>query len=80
MIVELAMMTVAVLLYVRTTRAKDRVGRWAFVGLVAFLVVIYLANLLGPPPPSEKMIAGGGVAMWLLVAWGYWIDRHREVA
>jgi hypothetical protein len=27
MIVELAMMTVAVLLYVRTTRAKDRVGR-----------------------------------------------------
>jgi hypothetical protein len=80
MVVELGMMAIAVLLYVRTSRAVDGVGRWAFVGLVVFLVAIYVGNLLGPPPPSEKIIAASGVAMWLLVAWGYWIDRHRKTS
>ena len=80
MAVELAMMAIAVVLYVRATRATDGVGRWAFIALVLFLVAIYVGNLLGPPPPSEKIIAASGVAMWLLVAWGYWIDRHRQAS
>ena len=33
---------------------------------------------LGPPPPSVSAIAWIGQAQWLLVAWGYWIDRHRR--
>ena len=41
------------------------------------LLAIYAANLLGPPPPSVAAIAWAGHAQWLLVAWGYWIDRHR---
>ena len=64
-------------LYTKATRAVDRTGRLALWGLVAFLVVVYLANLFGPPPPSGLAAAGGALAMWLLVAWGYWVDRHR---
>jgi hypothetical protein len=47
---------------------------WAF---AATLVIIYLAAVFGPPPPSERVLAITGLAGWLFVAWGYWIDRHR---
>ena len=32
---------------------------------------------IGPPPPSVNAVAWSAQAMWLLVAWGYWVDRHR---
>lgn len=41
------------------------------------LVAIYLATLFGPPPGAAAEVAWSAQAMWLLVAWGYWIDRHR---
>jgi len=42
--------------------------------------VIYAGNLFGPPPPNVKAIAWVGQAQWLLIVWGYWIDRHRTSA
>lgn len=75
--VELALFAVGLMLYLRTTRARDRVGQWALWGLVGFLLLIYAANVLGEPPPSAEAIAWVGHAQWLLIAWGYWIDRHR---
>lgn len=65
-------------LYLRTTRARDRAGTWGLWSLIAFLLMIYAANLLGPPPPSGEAAAWSGFALWLLVAWAYWVDRHRE--
>jgi hypothetical protein len=76
--VELAIFAGGVWLYVRTTRARDRIGSIAWWALVAFLALIYAGNLFGPPPPSVDAIAWAGQAQWLLVAWGYWVDRHRE--
>jgi hypothetical protein len=66
--------------YVRSTRAVDRTGSAALWSLVGFLLLIYAANLFGPPPPSGMAAAWSALAMWLLVAWGYWIDRHRRPA
>jgi hypothetical protein len=77
--VELLLFAAGLWLYGRATRAVDRVGRLALWGLVAFLLVIYVANLFGPPPPSGMAAAWSALAMWLLVAWGYWVDRHRAV-
>ena len=77
LVVEGALFGAGVWLYARATRPVDRVGRWSFVGLLAFLLVIYVANLFGPPPPSVAAVAWSAQAIWLLVAWGYWIDRHR---
>lgn len=67
-------------IYVRATRPADAAGRWWLVALVAFLVVVYLANIFGPPPPSVAAVAWSAQAIWLLVAWGYWIDRHRTAS
>ncbi len=76
--VELALFAVGVGLYARSTRALDRWGTLGLWGLVAFLGIVYFANLFGPPPPSVAAVAWSAQAMWLLVAWGYWVDRHRQ--
>lgn len=77
-VVETAMLVVGIYLYLRTTRGRDKTGQYAFWGLIVFLVVVNLANMLGPPPPSVAAVAWSAEAIWLLVAWGYWVDRHRE--
>ncbi len=64
--------------YVKTTRAKDKTGGFAFWSLIVFLILIYFANLFGPPPANVEVIAVMGLSGWLLVLWGYWIDRHRQ--
>lgn len=79
--VECAMFAAGVWIYATVTRARDAVGRWAFVGLVALLVVAYAGNILGGPPPSVAAIwitglAGGALLFWL----SWWADRHRAPA
>lgn len=78
--IELPLFALGVWLYARATVPLDARGHWGFVGLVAFLLAIYAANLLGDPPPSATAIAWAGHAQWLLVLWGYWIDGHRRGA
>jgi hypothetical protein len=78
--VEGLLFTACVWIYVRATRPIDAAGRWSLVALVAFLVVVYLANIFGPPPPSVAAVAWTAQAIWLLVAWGYRIDRHRTAS
>jgi hypothetical protein len=76
--VEGALFAGGVWIYLRATRPRDRVGRWALAGLVSLLCAAYLSNRLGPPPPSDTAVAWVGVAAAvILVPWAAWIDRHR---
>jgi len=75
--VELPAFACGLWLYLRATVASDAIGRWAAWGLVGYLLSIYIANLFGSPPPSVTALAWVGQAQWLLIASGYWIDRHR---
>lgn len=76
---EVAVFGLGLYFYLRTTRATDRTGSVSLWALVGFLLLVYAANILGPPPPSAIAIAWAGQAQWLLIAWAYWIDRHRTV-
>lgn len=75
--IELLIFGIGAFVYVRTTAARDRVGSVGFWSLVVFLLVVYAASTFGPPPPSARAVAWSAEAMWLLVAWAYWVDRHR---
>jgi hypothetical protein len=79
LIAEGGLFALGVWLYTRATAARNRTGTWAFWSLVVFLVVMHLGNVFGPPPPSVGAIAWAGHAMWLLILWGYWVDRNRLV-
>ena len=78
-VVEFTLLGLGVWLYTRVTKATNGRGRWGFVGLIVFLVIIQVGNVMGPPPPSVTAIAWVGQAQWLLVLWAYWVDRHRVV-
>ena len=77
-VVETLLFAAGVAAYATITRARDRIGSIALWLLVGFLFAISLANLASPPPPSTSAVAWTAQAMWLLVLWGYWVDRHRE--
>lgn len=76
--VELFIFAAGIGLYVRSTRALDRKGSLGLWALIGFLLVVYVGNVFGAPPPSVTAIAWLGQAQWLLIVWGYWVDRHRQ--
>jgi len=66
--VEGALFAVAVWLYVRGRRPG--LGFWLLMGL---LLVVYVANVFGPPPPNLTSVAGAGIVVTPLL-W-YWGNR-----
>lgn len=78
LLLELGIFFTGVYFYNSVTKAKNKVGTIGFWSLVVFLIITYFANLFGPVPPDTNAIAFGGLAMWLLVAWAYWVDKNRE--
>jgi hypothetical protein len=77
--VEVAMFVFAVWVYLRQTKAKDKIGRYGFVAFVVFLCAIYAGAAFGPAPPSVKGVAIGTLCSWLFIPWAWWFDHHREV-
>lgn len=76
---ELGMFAGGIFLYEGFTRAKDKVGSRSLALFAIVLLVTYVGNIFGPPPPADTgVIAGAGIALWILFAWAAWFDRHRE--
>jgi membrane-bound metal-dependent hydrolase YbcI (DUF457 family) len=78
MAVEVLLFAICLVLYLRTTAARDRIGTIALWALVVFLGLIYITNLTSPPPPNWQAVAWTAIAQWLFVPWAWWIDRHRQ--
>lgn len=77
--VEFGIFLIGLALYLRTTVAQGRIGKYGLWSLVLVLVIIWIANIFGPPPPSVKAIAVAGNASLLFVLWAFWVDRHRKI-
>ena len=76
-LVEGALFAAGIFIYLRSTRAKDRTGTYAFWSFIVFLFIAWVGNMIGGAPPSVTALAWGAQSTWLLVLWAYWIDRHR---
>lgn len=75
---ELLLFATGIWLYTSNTRALDRKGSIGFWTLVIFLLVVYAGANITAPPPSATVVAWSAQAVWLLVAWGFWVDYHRS--
>jgi hypothetical protein len=78
--VEALVFGAGILAYSRATIPRDRIGKYALWSFVAFFSLIYVGNVFGPPPPNVKAIGWLGLAQWLIVPWGWWMDAHRTTA
>ena len=77
--VESSMYIAGIWIYLRTTKARDRLGVVLTWFLIIFLAVAYVASMKPPGPGmSPVMIAWGALSVWLIVALAWWADRHRE--
>lgn len=76
-IIEGGIFLIGSYLYLKNTKAKNRTGSISILSLLVFLIVVYLLNAFGPVPPSIEPIAYVGLSLWLLIAWGYWIDKNH---
>ncbi len=77
LIVEFGLLALGAVVYMRTTRARDRIGSWGLWAMLALLGAILLSGLAGSPPPDPRVIAYSALGLWLFVPWGYWVDWHR---
>ena len=77
MLVEGGLLLVGVWLYVTGTRGRDRIDTIALWTFITFVTLLYLGNLVGPPPPSARAIAVVGLASFVLPLWTAWVDKRR---
>ena len=78
-IVESAMFMAGIWVYTRCTAARDRIGRYARWGLVAFTAVGYVMSLVPAKPPSVTAIGWTALSLGILtVVWAWWADGHRN--
>jgi hypothetical protein len=78
--VEMTMFAAGVWLYVTATRARDRIGQYAFVAYIVLLLVTYLHDSFssGLPTSVKADIAWPGlIAGVVMLLWAWWFDRHR---
>jgi hypothetical protein len=77
-IIELTIFAAGISIYVRSTRAIDKIGSWGLWTYLAVLTAIFFSSQ-GSPPPSERALAWTALLIWVFVPWSWWVDKHRTV-
>ncbi len=78
LVLEFAMFGVGLWIYLKMTRSLDRIGTYVLWIFVAILLLSYIGNVLGPPPPSASALLFFTPVVWLYIALATWTDRHRQ--
>jgi hypothetical protein len=76
-VIEFAIYAIGIAIYLRSTRARDRIGSWALWAYILVLAILYVMSN-GSPPPSERALSWSALGIWLFVPWTWWVDKHRE--
>ncbi|MEW5924307.1 MAG: hypothetical protein AB1746_09995 [Candidatus Zixiibacteriota bacterium] len=76
---ELILFIIGLFMYIRVTRAIDKIGSYGLWILVTILSGIWLGSIFGSPPPDDPIKIGlVGLSQILFVIIAGWIDRHRK--
>lgn len=78
-IIEAIIFIVGVTFYLQKTSAKNGVGKLGLWVLIALLVLVYIANIFGPPPTSISSLAWTAQVQWVFVLLAFWVDNNRVV-
>lgn len=77
-VVEGGLWVLAIIIYARATRAKNRTGIYAFWIGVVLLTLAWYNNIVCPPPVSVRAMAMSSLIFFsCIVAWAYWMNRLR---
>ena len=79
LVLELTVFGLGLASYLRTTRARDRVGTWGLWAMVGLLGLIFASGFGSQAPMSQQVIGLSALGLWLFVPWAAWVDRHRVV-
>jgi hypothetical protein len=82
LLVEGSIWLLAIVLYIRATRAKKPAGIYALWGGVVVLTLAWLGNISAPSSSSGSTVGAGFTSLVFFactIAWAYWINRARTV-
>jgi hypothetical protein len=79
-IVEGLMFAAGVWIYAAITRPRNRKGVYGLWSFVTLMVLLYGANILGPPPPDPSAVGWVNLAFALFLLYVAWFDWYREAA
>jgi ABC-type Fe3+ transport system permease subunit len=74
LITECGLLIAGIVIYLVSTKARDRTGTWAF-----WLMVLFLF-LLAVPASVPGLSLLPALAVVLLLPFEIWVDRHRSLA
>ena len=75
---EAGLFVVGAFIYWRYTKPTGVKGNIGLGLLVVVLGLIYIGNIVGPPPPNDPVKIGlVGISQWLFVLLAWWVDRNR---
>ena len=76
---ELASLVGGLWMYLASTRARDKIGRFGPLAFVALLCAMQIIMFFGRPPQSANQAAISALASYVVfAAVAAWLDRHRQ--
>lgn len=78
-ILEGGLFITGIAMYISKTQAINGVGKYGLFTLIGLLIISYVMNFIGPPPPNVAAIAWVGHSQWLFVLLAFWVDHNRRV-
>ena len=78
--VEGLLLAAGAAVYWQRTVARDWQGSRGFWAFIVTIILVWASAPLLPPPSSERAVAVGALALWLIPFWAAWFDFHRARA